>query len=161
MSAAREFALEIAERITGLGPVTVRRFFSGAGLVADDVQFAFVIDGSLYLKVDDEFRAAFEALGARPFVYQGKRRSVTISSYYEAPEDVLYDQDELRRWAVRSHRAAAAARLRREPKKPRAPAPARSKAAKTQSGKTRKPPARKKSASRSIAPAARPSRPRR
>ena len=93
MSAAREFALEIAERITGLGPVTVRRFFSGAGLVADEVQFAFVIEGSLYLKIDDEFRPAFEALGAKPFVYQGKRNPVTISSYYEAPEDVIYDDD--------------------------------------------------------------------
>lgn len=118
MSAAREFALEIAERINGLGPVTVRRFFSGAGLVADDgVQFAFVIDGSFYLKVDDEFRPEFEAMGAKPFVYEGKRKPVTISSYYETPEDVIYDDDELRRWAIRSHRAAAASRLRREPKK--------------------------------------------
>jgi TfoX/Sxy family transcriptional regulator of competence genes len=117
LSAAREFALEIAERINGLGPVTVRRFFSGVGLVADGVQFAFVIGGSLYLKVDDEFRPAFEAMGAKPFVYEGKRKAVTISSYYETPEDVIYDDDELRRWAIRSHRAAAAARLRREPKK--------------------------------------------
>lgn len=117
MNAAREFALDIAERVTGLGPVSVRRFFSGAGLVADGVQFAFVIGGSLYLKVDDEFRGAFEAMGAKPFVYEGKRKPVTISSYYETPEDVIYDEDELRRWAVRSFKAAAAARLRREPKK--------------------------------------------
>lgn len=117
MSAAREFALEIAERINGLGPVTVRRFFSGAGLVADGVQFAFVIGGSLYLKIADEFRPAFEAMGAKPFVYEGKRKPVTISSYYETPEDVIYDDDELRRWAIRSHRAAAASRLKRAPKK--------------------------------------------
>lgn len=117
MSTAREFALEIAERITGLGPITVRRFFNGAGLVADDVQFAFVIGGSLYLKVDAEFRGAFEAMGAKPFVYEGKRKPIAISSYYETPEDVIYDEDELRRWAARSHRAAAAARLLREPKK--------------------------------------------
>jgi TfoX/Sxy family transcriptional regulator of competence genes len=128
MSAAREFALEIAERINGLGPVTVRRFFSGAGLVADGVQFAFVIGGSLYLKVDDEFRPAFEAMGAKPFVYEGKRKPVTISSYYETPEEVIYDDDELRRWAIRSHRAAAASRLRRAPKK---------KAAKPRSAKKR------------------------
>lgn len=117
---ALELAREIAERITGLGPILVRRFFNGAGLVADDVQFAFVINGSLYLKVDDEFRAAFEAMGAKPFVYEGKRKPVTISSYYETPEDVIYDEDELRRWAVRSHRAAAASRLQRQPKKPAA-----------------------------------------
>jgi TfoX/Sxy family transcriptional regulator of competence genes len=147
MSAAREFAIEIAERINGLGPVTVRRFFSGAGLVADGVQFAFVIGGSLYLKVDDEFRPDFEALGAKPFVYEGKRKPVTISSYYETPEDVIYDQDELRRWAVRSHRAASAARLRREPKK-KARVSAKKQPAKAAAGKARKTPAKKKSRSR-------------
>lgn len=138
MSAAREFALEIAERINGLGPVTVRRFFSGVGLVADEVQFAFVIGGSLYLKVDDEFRPDFEALGAKPFVYQGRRKSITISSYYEAPEDVIYDQDELRRWAVRSHRAAATARLRREPKRKKVAVSTGKRPAKTVAGNGRK-----------------------
>jgi TfoX/Sxy family transcriptional regulator of competence genes len=141
MSAAREFALEIAERIHGLGPVTVRRFFSGVALVADGVQFAFVIGGSLYLKVDDEFRPAFAAMGAKPFVYEGKRKPVTISSYYETPEDVIYDPDELRRWAVRSHRAAAAARLRREPKE-KVPIPSKQKPAKAAAGKKRKTPTR-------------------
>lgn len=136
MNAAIELALEIAERITGLGPITVRRFFNGAGLVADDVQFAFVINGSLYLKVDDEFRAAFEAMGAKPFVYEGKRKPVTISSYYETPEDVIYDEDELRRWAVRSHRAAAASRLRRQPKK-KVPVSSRKKLRKVTTSKKR------------------------
>ncbi len=58
-----------------------------------------------------------------PLVYEGKRKPVTISSYYETPEDVIYDEDELRRWAVRSFKAAAAARLRREPKKKVSAAP--------------------------------------
>jgi DNA transformation protein and related proteins len=136
MNAALELAREIAERITGLGPITVRRFFSGAGLVADEVQFAFVIDGSLYLKVDDEFRATFEAMGAKPFVYEGKRKPVTISSYYETPEDVIYDEEELRRWAVRSHRAAAASRMKRQPKR-RAAVPFKKKLTKAKAGKKR------------------------
>jgi DNA transformation protein len=135
MNNSREFALEIAERITGLGSITVRRFFSGSGLVADDVQFGFVIDGSLYLKVDEEFRAAFEAMGAKPFVYEGKRNPVTISSYYETPEDVIYDAEELRQWARRSYRAAAAARQRREPKAPSKKAPSKKAPAKKRPAK--------------------------
>lgn len=46
-NSARDLALEIAERINALGPMTVTRFFAGAGLVADDVQFGFVMKGSL------------------------------------------------------------------------------------------------------------------
>jgi TfoX/Sxy family transcriptional regulator of competence genes len=118
-SSTREFALEVAERINGLGPVTVTRFFGGAGLVADGVQFAFAMDGSLYFRVDQASRAEFEALGAKPFVYDTKAKSVTISSYYEVPEEIIYDQDDLRTWAVKSHRAAQAARLANPPKKRR------------------------------------------
>ena len=50
LALARELALEIAERIDTLPRVTVSRFFSGAGLVADGVQFGFVMRGSLYLR---------------------------------------------------------------------------------------------------------------
>ena len=50
LTVARGLALEIAERIDTLPRVTVSRFFSGAGLVADGVQFGFVMKGSLYLR---------------------------------------------------------------------------------------------------------------
>jgi DNA transformation protein len=70
-------------------------------------------------RVDDASRAAFEALGAKPFVYDGKSKAVTVFSYYEVPEEIIYDDDQLRAWAVRSHRAAHAARLASRPKKSR------------------------------------------
>ncbi len=113
---AREQALEIAERIEGLGPVTVKRFFSGAGLIAQGVLFGFVIRGSLYLRVDDVSRPAYQALGASPFSYPGRSKIVTVASYYEAPGDILEDFEDLNRWAAKALRAAFAAQ-RHSPKK--------------------------------------------
>jgi DNA transformation protein and related proteins len=107
---ARERALEIAERIETLGPVSVVRFFSGSGLLAQGVQFGFVIRGSLYLRVDDASRAAYDALGAAPFSYPGRSKTVTVASYYEAPGEVVDDPDELGRWAAEALRAALAAK---------------------------------------------------
>lgn len=115
LTSARDLALEFAERIHALGPVTVTRFFAGAGLVADGVQFGFVMKGSLYLRVDDRSRAAFVALGAAPFVYTGRSKAVTVASYYEAPSEVVDDPDQLGRWVGEAHRAAVAARRRSEP----------------------------------------------
>jgi DNA transformation protein and related proteins len=106
---ARERALEIAERIEGLGPVSVVRFFSGAGLLAQGVQFGFVIRGSLYLRVDDASRTTYQAMGAAPFSYPGRSKTVTVASYYEAPGEVVDDSDELGRWAADALRAALAA----------------------------------------------------
>ena len=115
--AARARALEIADRLDGLGVVTVSRFFSGAGIAIDGVQFAFIIAGSLYFRTDDESRPDFVARGAAPFVYGGRTRQVKVSSYFEAPDEIVEDSDELRRWAARSHRAAVAARkLTRRPR---------------------------------------------
>lgn len=84
-TSARNRAIELAERINELGPMTITRFFSGAGLVANGVQFGFVMKGSLYLHADDKSRAAFEVLGGAPFAYVGKSKTVTVASYYEAP----------------------------------------------------------------------------
>src|SRR5271163_905134 len=100
MQAAREQALEIAERIETVGPIAVVRFFSGAGLVARGVHFGFVIRGSLYMRVDDLNRAAFEAAGMAPFSYATRAKRVTVASYYETPSDVVEDDDQLGLWAA-------------------------------------------------------------
>lgn len=114
---ARALALDIAERIAGLGPVSVTRFFSGAALLAAGVQFGFVIRGSLYLRVGDNNRAAFEALGAKPFSYAGRSKQVTVASYYEAPSEIVEDAERLSPWAVEAHRAALAARRPGSPRR--------------------------------------------
>jgi DNA transformation protein len=108
-NSARDLAKKIAERIDPLARVSVSRFFGGAGLGADGVQFGFVMKGSLYLRVDDENRAAYEARGSAPFTYAGRENTVTVASYYETPSEVVDEPDVLGRWAAEAHRAALAA----------------------------------------------------
>lgn len=110
VASARDRALEFAECLYAVGPITVSRFFGGAGLLIDGVQFAFVMEGSLYLRVDDDSRPRFQALGAAPFTYATRSRTVKVATYYEIPDAVAEDPDELGRWAARAHRVAAAAK---------------------------------------------------
>ncbi|MBV2149864.1 TfoX/Sxy family protein [Sphingobium sp. AS12] len=107
---SRELALDLAERIGGLHTITVKRFFGGAALVADGVQFGFVMKGSLYLRVDDAGRATFEAMGAAPFRYAAAGWVVTVTGYYEVPTDIVDDPERLRAWAEQARRTAATAR---------------------------------------------------
>jgi TfoX/Sxy family transcriptional regulator of competence genes len=93
-----------------MGPITVSRFFGGAALRAGGVQFAFVMRGSLYLRVDADGRASLAALGAAPFSYAGRSATVTVASYIEAPDQIVADPDELLRWARRAQRVALATR---------------------------------------------------
>lgn len=108
MAAARERALEFADRLRAIGPVSVTRFFGGAGLVKDGLQFAFVIEGTLYLRVDDLSRSDFEALGAVPFAYESQSKTVKVASYYALPDKIADDTEALVRWTIRAVHVAAA-----------------------------------------------------
>lgn len=109
MSASADFIAHLIELLAGLGPVQTRRMFGGAGLYADGVMFALIIDDVLYLKADDATRAAFARAGMAPFTYDAKGRSVA-TSYWRAPEHLYDEPDDMCEWA---HTAIAAARRTR------------------------------------------------
>ncbi|AIY41763.1 Regulator of competence-specific genes [Collimonas arenae] len=98
--------MELAEFLAPLGQITVSRFFGGAGLSIDKLQFAFVIKGTLYLRVDERSRPAFEARGCQPFRYATKEKTVTVGSYYEVPAEIADEPDALLDWVSRLRRGA-------------------------------------------------------
>jgi DNA transformation protein len=104
------------ELLDPLGRIAMRPMFGGHGVYCDGLFFAIVIDGRLYLKVDDENRPSFEAAGSAPFVYQVKGASIEMS-YWHAPEAAMDSAEEMRPWA----QLAIAAALRK-PAKRRSPA---------------------------------------
>lgn len=110
----RTFVLEQLNR--ALPSVRARSMFGGVGLYAGDVFFALIADDVVYLRTDESSRAEFESLGMepfRPFAEHGP-----VMSYYQLPEEILEDADELRRWA---DRAIAGARHNRKSRKRRRP----------------------------------------
>jgi len=98
MSASEGFVELLKDSMHGLGPVSVRRMFGGAGIYADGVMFGLIADDTLYLKANDETKRNFEAEGLGPFVYEGGGRTVAMS-YWRIPERLLDDPDEMVAWA--------------------------------------------------------------
>jgi DNA transformation protein len=92
----------ITELFAGFGPVTVRRMFSGAGIFADGLMIALVVDGVIFLKADEETIPQFEGEGLSPFSYQRQGGRRTIMSYWRMPERLYDDPDELADWARRA-----------------------------------------------------------
>ncbi|HEY4345832.1 MAG TPA: TfoX/Sxy family protein [Parvibaculum sp.] len=113
----KEFIIEQLER---LGPVRMRGMFGGAGVYLDDLMFGLIFDETLYLKVDDRNRPDFEAEGMEPFTYEMTDGSHGSLRYWEVPERLYDDPDELVQWArkamdamlvVRAEKLAKAARM--------------------------------------------------
>lgn len=103
------------------GDIRVKKMFGGAGVYCDELFFAIMDDEAIYLKVDDDTRAEFEARGLEPFVFEMKDGSSGTMSYYNAPEDIYDDEDELKRWTVMALDAARrAAKFKKKPAKKKA-----------------------------------------
>jgi DNA transformation protein len=109
----RDFLIDL---FADFGPVTIRRMFSGFGISADGTNFALALRGSLYLRADDRSIPAFEAEGSKPFQYQTKAKTVTVGSYWQLPERLYDDPEELSGWARAALATAQRAALSKRPK---------------------------------------------
>jgi DNA transformation protein len=118
MAASDGFIDLLRDALSGLGTVSVRRMFGGAGVYADGLIFGLVADDTLYLKADEATKRAFEAEGQGPFVYGGRGKAIAMS-YWRIPERLLDDPDEMVGWA----RTALGVARRAVAAKPKSPAP--------------------------------------
>ena len=99
--------------------VRMKSMFGGAGVYAGEFFFAIVDDDVLYLKVDDTNRPDFEARGMQPFRPFGEGGEVM--QYYQLPEELLEDPEELKPWLEKAIQVAA--RKKKRKKKPEARKP--------------------------------------
>jgi len=119
------------ELLAPLGHPRSRRMFGGHGLYVDDLFIALIAFERLYLKADDATRAQFEAAGCEPFVYEAKRKRVSLG-YWTAPEEAMDSPAAMVPWAKLALQSALRARQTKATPRPRklstagkAPGPAR------------------------------------
>ena len=102
----------IAELFAVYGPVNVRRMFGGAGVFADGLMIALVVDGVIFFKADDRTIPDFEREGQEPFSYRTKDGTRTLTSYWRMPERLYDEPDGLAQWAGRAMECARRAGTR-------------------------------------------------
>jgi DNA transformation protein and related proteins len=111
MVASDSFAAFLSEQLAPLGRITMRRMFGKTGVFCDGLMLGMVADNTLYLRVDDDNRAAFqEAASSPPLNYRKKGETIDLS-FWRAPERLFDEPDELVTWArialAAAHRVAA------------------------------------------------------
>ncbi len=109
MVVSPEYRDFVAELLTPLGPVSLRRMFGGVGVFHDGLMVALLASDTLYFKVDDDNRGDFEAAGSGPFQYQAKGATRGLTSYYQVPPEVLEDAEDCLAWGRRAVDAALGA----------------------------------------------------
>src|SRR5271166_4554519 len=126
MVASDSFAEFLREQLAPLGRVTMRPMFGKTGVFCDGLMFGMVTDDTLYFRVDDHNRAAFnEAESLPPLSYEKKGRTIDLS-FWRAPERLLEEPDEFVTWAraaLAAARRVAAKRERTAPRRKSRPQP--------------------------------------
>ena len=88
---------DIREVFAPLGPISIRRMFSGKGVYFQGVIIAIVFDDELRLKADLISAPEFEAAGSTQWAYEGRRGKVMMP-YWSIPNEALDDPDSMARW---------------------------------------------------------------
>ena len=127
------------ELLSPLGRTSSRRMFGGRALYIDDLCMALIFGDALYLKVNDDSRAAFERAGCKPFSYETKDGDHQALGYYTAPDEAMESPAEMIPWARRALAAAVAARAKAPKKKAAAVKAPAKKVAARKSGAKRAP----------------------
>jgi DNA transformation protein len=89
----RDFVLDQLRSLEGL---SCRSMFGGYGLYLEADFFGILHDGRLYFKTDETTRANYRNRGMGPFAPSEKQ---VLKSYYEVPEEIVEDQEQLVTWA--------------------------------------------------------------
>lgn len=111
----KEFVSYVVELMQSIGPVSAKGMFGGHGIFLEGFMFGLVAYSTLYLKADKETESEFTSRGLEAFSYNKKGKEFKMS-YYQAPEEVLEDAEEMNFWATQAYSAAlrAASKKRRK-----------------------------------------------
>jgi len=119
MVASDSFAEFLREQLAPLGRVTMRRMFGKTGVFCDGVMLGMVTENTLYFRVDNHNRAAFEEAASYPPLNYEKKGSRIDLSFWRAPERLFDEPDELVTWARAALAAAHRVAAKRKPAVPR------------------------------------------
>ena len=89
----RDFVLD---QLRSLTDVSCRSMFGGYGLYLGADFFGIVYDGRLYFKTDETTREKYRDRGMGPFA---PSETQVLKNYYEVPEEILEDGEDLTSWA--------------------------------------------------------------
>lgn len=110
MEFSPEYRAEVESKLSAVVPIRTKAMFGGVGIYADDLFFALIAEDKLYLKVSDLNRADYEDAGMKPFYPFNEPKPM---HYWELPQSVLDQPEELKIWIDKALEVAAQAKTKK------------------------------------------------
>ncbi len=92
----------VRELFAGVGAISVKRMFGGAGVYAEGLMFGLIADEAIYLKADAALKAELTQQGCGPFIWapaKGPRAGQKVEmGYWRLPDAALDDPELAAQW---------------------------------------------------------------
>jgi len=98
----KAYVEQVLELLEPVGRITSGKFFGGMSLKRESIQFAMLMDNSLFFVVDASTRDKYIEMGAECFWYNKKNGKVNVKKYHEVPGELFDEPDTLLAWAKES-----------------------------------------------------------
>lgn len=100
--AGDSFHAFVRELFRGVGAISVKRMFGGAGIYAEGLMFGLIGDEVIYLKADAALKTELAREGCGPFIWtpaNGPRAGEKVEmGYWRLPDAALDDPDLAAQW---------------------------------------------------------------
>jgi DNA transformation protein len=84
--------------LSGISGITSRSMFGGYGIYKDGIIFGLIADDILYFKVDAMNKEQYQHFGSKPFTYEKGNHKQAVMSYWEVPEEIMNDREQVQQW---------------------------------------------------------------
>lgn len=110
------FVQSVVAQLNHVAPVSARAMFGGYGLYSEEVMFGLIAYDVLYFKVDSVNQQAYLDAESSPFIYQRHDKAIQMS-YYQLPDQVFKDLEQLDSWYEAAHAAGVRAKQGKKKKR--------------------------------------------
>ena len=103
MAVNEDYLAFINDQLSAFGNYEEKRMFGGVGFFRDGIMFGLIGAGVLRFRVDETTQSEYEEQGMEPLRKDPKKKGMP---YWQVPEGVVEDRDELKVWAEKAYKVA-------------------------------------------------------
>ncbi|HEY5048073.1 MAG TPA: TfoX/Sxy family protein [Rhizomicrobium sp.] len=102
-----EYRAWLIDLFAPLGDVSIKRVFGFDGLYLSETMFGLAVEECLYFKADEDSRKPYARENSTALTYVARSGENVVMSYWEIPERLYDEPEELVAWARRAHDVAS------------------------------------------------------
>lgn len=110
MAVSEDYLQYVCDQLAGFGKFETKKMFGGVGFFRDGLMFGMLNKSTFRLKADEINYHHYELRGMTPLKSKDGKRKMP---YWQVPDEVLEDRDQLKEWANKAVEASVRTKIKK------------------------------------------------